>query len=50
MLSQQRDSQADELQRLSGRLGSAEQLVRAKEAEVEDLRRAYEGLALDNRR
>ncbi|KAF5840897.1 hypothetical protein DUNSADRAFT_15097 [Dunaliella salina] len=49
-LSQQHERQADELRRVSARLGSAEQLVRAKEAEVEDLRRAYEGLALDNRR
>eukprot|EP00967_Tisochrysis_lutea_P030032 scaffold35218_cov19-Tisochrysis_lutea.AAC.1 len=49
-LSQQHERQADELRRVSARSGSAEQLVRAKEAEVEDLRRAYEGLALDNRR
>lgn len=32
------------------RLSAAEQLVRAKEVEVEDLRRAYEALALDHRR
>lgn len=48
--SQQRDSQGDELRRVSGRLASAEQLLRAKEMEVEDLRRAYESLALEARR
>ena len=48
--SQQRDHALDELRRLSSRLGGAEQLVRAKEAEVEDLRCAYEALALEHRR
>ncbi|KAG1668637.1 hypothetical protein FOA52_002490 [Chlamydomonas sp. UWO 241] len=33
-----RDTQADELRRLSARAAAAEQLVRAKDAEVEDLR------------
>lgn len=47
---QQRDAHADELRRLSARSTGAEQMVRAKEAEVEDLRRAYEALALENRR
>lgn len=50
VLSQQHDGQADELRRVSVKLSAAEQLVRAKDAEVEDLRRAYEGLALENRR
>lgn len=45
-LVRQRDLQADELRRLSARASAAEQLVRAKDAEVEDLRKAYEELAL----
>ncbi|KAJ9515516.1 hypothetical protein QJQ45_021666, partial [Haematococcus lacustris] len=47
---QQRDAAAAEVRRLTARVNSAEQMVRSKEAEVEDLRRAYESLALDNRR
>ena len=50
MLSQHHDGQTDELRHVSAKLSTAEQLVRAKDAEVEDLRRAYEGLALENRR
>jgi hypothetical protein len=47
---QQRDMALEDLRRTSSRLGMAEQLVRAKEVEVEDLRRAYEALALEHRR
>jgi anti-sigma28 factor (negative regulator of flagellin synthesis) len=47
---QQRDHSLDELRRVSSRMATAEQLVRAKEAEVEDLRRVYETLALEHRR
>lgn len=46
----QRDAAQEELRRVGQRLSAAEQLVRAKEVEVEDLRRAYEALALDHRR
>lgn len=46
----QRDAAAEEARGLGARLASAEQLLRAKESEVEDLRAAYEGLALENRR
>ncbi|GAX72996.1 hypothetical protein CEUSTIGMA_g448.t1 [Chlamydomonas eustigma] len=49
-VSRQRDHANAELRHLSPRLVAAEQLVRAKEAEVEDLRRAYESLALEHRR
>jgi hypothetical protein len=49
-VSQQRDQANAELRHISPRLVAAEQLVRAKEAEVEDLRRAYESLALEHRR
>ena len=46
----QRDHSLDELRRVSSRMTTTEQLVRAKEAEVEDLRRVYETLALEHRR
>ena len=46
----QRDQAVDELRRLSSRVGSSEQLLRAKEVEVEDLRRAYESLAMEHKR
>lgn len=46
----QRDGALTELQRTGQRLSQSEQLLRAKGLEVEDLRQAYEALALDARR
>lgn len=46
----QRDSAMEEARRLGQRSAQAEQLLRAKEAEAEDLRKVYEGLALEHRR
>ena len=49
-LTQHAGEQEEEVRRLGGRVAASEQLLRAKEAEVEDLRHAYEGLALESRR
>ncbi|EFJ50664.1 basal body protein [Volvox carteri f. nagariensis] len=46
----QRDTAVKESQRQSARAVGAEQLLRAKEAEAEDLRRVYEALAGEHRR
>lgn len=40
----------DEVGLLRSRLAATEQLLRSKEAEVEDVRHAYEGLAVEHRR
>ncbi|GFR41794.1 hypothetical protein Agub_g2559, partial [Astrephomene gubernaculifera] len=46
----QRDSAAEESRRQGSRALAAEQLLRAKEAEAEDLRRVYEALAAEHKR
>eukprot|EP00798_Chlamydomonas_sp_ICE-L_P020112 gene20112-26838_t len=50
VMTQQRDASEDALRRTSAKVSSTEKMVRAKEIEVEDLRRAYEALALESRR
>jgi chromosome segregation ATPase len=49
-LQQQCSAANEELSLAKRRLAAAEQMVRAKESEVEDLRAAYEALATEHRR
>lgn len=48
--SQQRECAVEEVRRFGARLAGAEQLLRARDLELEDLRRAYEGVVMENRR
>ena len=49
-LEQRAAALSDELAAARRRLAGAEELARAKDAEVEDLRAAYEALATEHRR
>ena len=49
-LSQEHTRASEDVSNLRTRLAGTEQLLRGKEAEVEDIRHAYEGLAVEHRR